>query len=468
VPSGAESRNVLTLRARQAVMRPLAGVLDDPMLRNGHALIFSAAVTQAIGVFYWIVAARNYPAAVVGRSSAAISITLFLSGLAQLNLMSTLIRFLPTSGTRTKRFILTIYAACAAVAGLTGLAFLFLIPWVEPELGFLRTGPFIAAWFVVSIITGTIFVLQDSALTGVRAAPFVPVENTIFSLIKLGLLFPLVSFLPGSGIYISWTAAFAISIIPTNAYLFFRAVPRHLQEQPAVGELPRFGEIRAYMVPDSLAGLLLLASTALLPLLIIDRLGAAKAGHYALAWIIGYSLYLVSLNMGSSLVVETAANQLELRARCLRSITHLAKLLLPLVILIIVGAPYILLVFGRGYAEADVPALRLLALAALPALITNMAISVTRSQRRMRVVVGIQVCICVLVWVLSALLMGPLGLTGLGAAWLTAQTLVAAALVARPRIWLPAKIPHRTARYRQDSMGEEPTKGAENNGGSNQ
>lgn len=417
------------------------GVLSDPMLRNGHALIASAAMTQAIGILYWIAAARLYPAAVVGRNSAAISITMFLAGVAELNLMSTLVRFLPTSGSRTTRFILTVYAASTVAAGLAGLVFFLLIPRVEPQLGFLLTGPLLGTWFVVSIITGAIFVLQDSALTGVRAATFVPVENTAFSLAKLGLLVPLATFLPRAGIYLSWTAGFALSVIPTNAYLFGRAVPRHLRRQPASGQLPAFRQIRAYVVPDSLAGLFLLASTALLPLLIIDRLGAAAAGHYALAWIIGYALYLVSLNMGSSLVVETAADQSALRERCLRTITHLARLLVPVVAVVIVAAPYILLVFGRGYAVADVTALRLLALAAFPALITNTAISVTRSQRRMRMVVAIQVAICALVWGLSDLFMGRLGITGLGAAWLIAQTVTATALLIWHRLWLPAAKP---------------------------
>jgi hypothetical protein len=62
------------------------------MLRNGYALIVSATVTQVLGVRYWIVAARTAPAAAVGRNSTAMSVMLFLAGVAELNLMSTLIR----------------------------------------------------------------------------------------------------------------------------------------------------------------------------------------------------------------------------------------------------------------------------------------------------------------------------------------------------------------------------------------
>jgi O-antigen/teichoic acid export membrane protein len=431
--------------------RPFARVLADPMLRNGHALIFSAGVTQAIGVLYWAVAARSYPAAVVGRNSAAISITLFLAGIAELNLMSTLVRFLPTTGTRSVRLILTAYAASTAVAAAIGVGFLFLIPHVEPQLDFLRSGPFLAMWFVVSIITGAIFVLQDSALTGVRAAPFVPLENATFSVLKLVMMVVLVGVVPASGIYVSWTAGFALAVIPTNIYLFARAIPRHLRRAPGQAPPPpRKADIRSYFVIDSLAGFFLLASTALLPLMIIDRLGPAAAGHYAMAWMIGYALYLVSLNMGASLVVETAADQSALRERSIRAISHLARLIVPVVALIVVAAPWMLAVFGPGYASAGTGALRLLALCALPALVTNTALSVARSQRRMSTVAGIQVAICALVWGLSAAFMGSLGITGVAAAWLIAQTATAAVLVAWPRLWLPpAAAPrHRLTRPR--------------------
>jgi hypothetical protein len=47
---------------RTRLVQPFASVLGDPMLRNGYALIVSAAATQVLGVLYWIVAARTAPA----------------------------------------------------------------------------------------------------------------------------------------------------------------------------------------------------------------------------------------------------------------------------------------------------------------------------------------------------------------------------------------------------------------------
>ncbi|HEY6311539.1 MAG TPA: hypothetical protein VIY52_12160 [Streptosporangiaceae bacterium] len=448
VPGRATGTPQRDYAARSIVRKPLdamRGVLADPMLRNGHALIASASVTQLVGVAFWIFAARLYPVAVVGRNSVAVTTMLFLAGAAELNLMSTLVKFAPTSGQRTMRLIVSAYLTSVSIGAVIGAIFIFLIPHVEPQLDFLRSSPYIALWFVFSVAMCTIFVLEDSALTGVRAATFVPIENSAFALLKLVLLVPFAWLLPSVGMYLSWTAAIVIIIIPTNFYLFARAVPRHLRKYPVASPAPQFRDIRAFLIPDSLAALFLLACTALLPLLILNRLGPAAAGDYALAWIIGYSLFLFSQNMGASLVVETAADQSRLRQLSLRSMTHLAKLLIPIVIVIVAAAPYLLLAFGRGYAEADVTPLRLLALAALPAIITNTAISATRSQRRMRMVLGIQVAICALVWGLSVMLIGHLGITGAAAAWLTAQTATALVLAVRPRSWMPSARPRAQA-----------------------
>ena len=64
LPSVPHSRpGSLLFGTRSRLLHPIAATLHDPMLRNGHALIFSSSITQVIGVFYWIVAARAYPAA---------------------------------------------------------------------------------------------------------------------------------------------------------------------------------------------------------------------------------------------------------------------------------------------------------------------------------------------------------------------------------------------------------------------
>ena len=58
--------------------------------------------------------------------------------------------------------------------------------------------------FVVIVTFWVVFVLQDSALTGLRATKWIPVENTLFGLAKLALLPLFIVLIPGQGIFLAW------------------------------------------------------------------------------------------------------------------------------------------------------------------------------------------------------------------------------------------------------------------------
>lgn len=98
--------------------------LRSPLFFNGYALTLSSAATSIIGLLYWLLAARYYPAEVVGRNSAAIATILFLSGLAGLNLDGTLIRFIPRAGQAAGRLVGMVYAISILVALLVSPVYL--------------------------------------------------------------------------------------------------------------------------------------------------------------------------------------------------------------------------------------------------------------------------------------------------------------------------------------------------------
>jgi hypothetical protein len=77
--------------------RPSLG-LTNPLLRNGYALVLNVGLTAALGVSFWVIAAREYSVADVGRGSAMVSALITLSTLGQLNLTTGLLRFLPRAG----------------------------------------------------------------------------------------------------------------------------------------------------------------------------------------------------------------------------------------------------------------------------------------------------------------------------------------------------------------------------------
>jgi len=106
------------------VRERLSSHLRVPMFRDGYALVLSGMVTAVFGAAYWVVAAHSYSAEYVGLNSAAISAMMLIAGIAQLNLSSALIRFVPLAGRSTRRVILGSYLVSIAVAGVLGVVFL--------------------------------------------------------------------------------------------------------------------------------------------------------------------------------------------------------------------------------------------------------------------------------------------------------------------------------------------------------
>src|SRR5919204_4550766 len=98
--------------------------LQVPLYRNGYALIASSGLTSALGLVYWLVAARAYPPSAVGVSAALISAMTLLANLAQLNLKSGFNRFLPRAGNATGRFVVRGYLLAVGVALIASLVFM--------------------------------------------------------------------------------------------------------------------------------------------------------------------------------------------------------------------------------------------------------------------------------------------------------------------------------------------------------
>jgi aminoglycoside phosphotransferase (APT) family kinase protein/O-antigen/teichoic acid export membrane protein len=420
----------------------LAGLvahMQAPLYRNGYALVLSSATTSALGVVYWILAARNYSTEVVGLNSAALSAILFLSSMSQLNLMSALNRFIPSAGRETGRLVVYSILISLVVALIASTAFILGVNIWAPVLSFVGSNPIFTAWFTLAVMAWCVFVLQDAALTGLRQATWVPVENTVFAVLKIVLLLALAGVFPRYGILASWTLPLLVTLLPVNRLLFRRLIPQHVQATQDTATPPTPRQIGRYIAGDYLGSLIWYATTSFLPVLVAVRAGATANAYFYLSWTIAYSFYLVSLNMGQSLIAEGAADQTQLDNYSYRMFVQTVRLLVPMVVVMLVGAPYILRVFGASYSAEGTLLLRLLSLSALPNIVTSLYTSMARVQRRMRQVVLVLSLLSVMVLALGYVLMGIYGISGIGVAWLVSQSIMAGYLLIRTHLrvaWL--------------------------------
>lgn len=402
--------------------------LRMPLYGNGYALVLSAATTSALGMLYWVLAARYYSTSAVGFNSAAISAMMFLSAVTRLNLNNVLIRFLPRAGRASSRLIGWSYAASALAGTLIGLLLcLFGSRWFS-TFGVLGGNPTVAVWFVVAILFWGIFVLQDGALSGLRQSKWVPIENTIFAVVKIVLLLALAHVAPTYGIFASWTIPVLLSLLPINWLIFGKLIPQHVHTTESVAQPIEMRQITSYIAGDYVGTLFSMGYSLLPSVMVLAVAGDTASAYFYLPWTIASSLQLIATNMTTSLTVEASLDRSRLALYTRRILVRTAQMLLPLIILIVAGAPLLLHVFNSNYASEGALLLRLLALAAIPNVITTLYISLARVQRRIVRVVVIQSLLCLLILGLSYSLLHTLGIVGVGVAWLASQGLLAAAI----------------------------------------
>jgi O-antigen/teichoic acid export membrane protein len=188
-----------------------------------------------------------------------------------------------------------------------------------------------------------------------------------------------------------------------------------------------------YAAADYGGSLLALAVTALLPVLIVAMSDAHTGGTFYVVWLIATSLNLLPTNMCASMTVEAIHSGADLAQESRRVAIHMARLLVPLVIGVLLLADWIMRVFGPEYASGGTTPLRIVAIAVLPAAVNTLYLATCRIRARGGEIVRVQAALTVLTLCGTAVALPVAGITGVAVAWLLAQLAVAAYAARRLR-----------------------------------
>ncbi|MEA2592795.1 MAG: hypothetical protein QOD62_2626 [Actinomycetota bacterium] len=417
-----------------APLRRLREDWRDTLLRNGYALIINVGATSVLGLLYWVLAARLYSPAEVGVGNAAISLMQLLAGIGgQLTFAAALARFIPRAGGGSRRLAFFSYL----LAGSAGVAVsLVYIAVIHIHVGFFNRIPavlghswLLAAALGASVTVWCLFALQDAVLTGIRQAVWIPVENGLYGVVKIGMLVALAHVTQHYGIFTSFTLPAFIALFPTNYFIFRRLLPRHMRASATEPVGVSVRSIRRFMGGDYLGTVLFMATGTLLPVLILARLGKAEAGYFASAYLIIYALDLVTVNLGVALMVEGAMDRSLLRHHAATVIRRILAIIGPAVAVLVLFAPRVLGVFGHAYAVHGSGLLRLLAVAVLAKAVTSLYIALSRVERRVGQIAFWQAVLLLSITGLSWWLMGRFGIDGVGLGYLVSQVVVAFCLL---------------------------------------
>jgi O-antigen/teichoic acid export membrane protein len=351
------------------------------------------------------------------------------SAIAQLNLVTAMLRFLPRAGRSSRRFVVACYGLTLALSALVALVVLVVLARFIPRLAPLVANVWWIGCFVVAVMAWSIFTLQDAVLTGVRRASWVPADNSVFGVAKIVFLVLLGGALPELGIFLSWVLAAAIAVVVISGAVVPRLLRAHVASAGGAVSVLAPRAVARFVAADYVGGLAWIAAITLIPIDVAQRLGGEANAYYSLSWVIVLPLYTISAATASSLVVSILAepDRAEVPRRVL---LQTAILVVPAALVLAAGAPFFLALFGPAYREHGTTVLRLLALSTIPALLCTLAFSVWRVQSRLGLLVWVRVVAYGAVVLLSWVLMGPYGIEGPPIAWLIVQTLAAAAILA--------------------------------------
>ncbi|EFL34162.1 conserved hypothetical protein [Streptomyces viridochromogenes DSM 40736] len=400
-----------------------SGHTHDSLFKNAYFLMLSTGVSAVLGLGFWLVAARYYSEEAVGQGSAAIAAMRLLASITATTMIGAVVRFVPRAGRETGRLVWGTYAASSLVVALAAAVFLLTLDAWGASYAPLGT-PTAGAVFVAACVAWALLTLQDGVLTGLRKAEWVPAGNAVFSVGKLALLAVFAGTLPVLGIFVSWAVAIAFSTLPLGWLIFRRLIPRQA-ELDRDKEPPKLRDMGRFLAGDSLGALFSLAMINLLPVMVAVRFTAAENGYFYVAYTVGGTMEFMAINMASSLTAHASHDPRQLADGVRGALRRMTLLLVPVVAVLVLFAPYILTPFSPDYAEHGSTVLRLLALGALPRVVVELYIGVLRVQGRTGVLAALQGAMCALVLGSAAVLFTPAGIAGAGWAVLLSMTLIA-------------------------------------------
>ena len=403
--------------------------LNDPLFKNSYYQMASAAVTSVLGFIFWIVAVRYFETAAVGLASAIIAALGLLSLFSNLGLGIGLIRFLPGARGKGNSMINTCFTLSGLASMVIALIFLAGLEFWSPALLPVFQHPVFFAAFIVFAIVWALNPLISCAFLAKRSTEFTFIQNALASFLKLALIIPFAVFFNSAfGIFAS--AGVAMSVALLIAIFWFLPKVQQGYFPLCIVRREVLNEISHYSGGNYVARISLQSSPLVLPLMVINILGAEMSAYFYIAWSITAILIVIPTSIFNSLFAEGSNEEETLQVNTKKSLKLFLLLLLPAILVVLVIADKVLLLFGQAYSQNGALLLRIIAVSIIPYSVNYLYITIARVKMDISGVIKVSAAITCLTLGLCYFLMLNMGLPGIGLGWLAGHSIVATPVAA--------------------------------------
>lgn len=336
--------------------------------------MISTLTSSFSGFFFWMIVARFYPVYEVGLAAALISTIFLISVLSLMGFDVSLIKYIPEVEDKENLINTCLCTTLLVSLILTSIFIAGLDLW-SPYLLILRENLQLLSLFVgfslilplqllqsQGIFVGfreTKYSFYQAIITLLRMAivPFLVVYGSIGILAPYGLT-PLISFF--AGLY------FTNKIYPY--------VPKFKIDKNILQAILHFsGGNYVSRVLETLPSFIL-------PILVINKLGAEINAYFYIAWQISMLVLIFSKSISNSLFAEIVSNKDDKRYLVIKSLKFMSILLLIFIGGTFLFGKYLLMLFGNEYVVNSYPLLCTLVLASVPFSFNTIYVGIMRSK----------------------------------------------------------------------------------------
>jgi O-antigen/teichoic acid export membrane protein len=328
------------------------------ILSTAGSLLGSIAATSLLGFPYWWVAAHAFPAAAVGFAAATVSAMTLLGTIGMLGLGTLLTGELPRRASDRESLLSTALMSATCAGLLLGLIFAVVAPEPLGLHGFGgRLEPILL--FAGGVALTSVTMVIDQAMIGLLRGSLQLWRNIIFSVSKLAVL----AVVGIAALSVGGLVIFATWVVGLSLSLVWLALAARRQGARLYRCRPRWSLVRHWRrsaIEHHFLNLALQAPTLAMPLVIAATVSVtASAYFYTASLITGFLSYgAIALTLALYAVgvrdQQSLAPALRLTLRLAFGVILLANLVL------LVGARFILQIFGPEYAAHAATALRII------------------------------------------------------------------------------------------------------------
>jgi O-antigen/teichoic acid export membrane protein len=248
-------------------------------------------------------------------------------------------------------------------------------------------------------------------------------QDMITSLLRFIPLFIFASIYAQYGIFTSWGLSLFVATM-TGILVFIPITQRGYNPKISINK-NILGKMVQFSLSNYLVTMFGILPSSILPLIVLNRLGADQNAYFYISWTISNIIAMVPSAVNTSLFAEGANDTKTLNAYVKRSLIFTSLLLIPLLGIILIFGKWLLVIFGAKYSQNATTLLKILSVTALPLSINLLYYTIKRIQKRMKNVVMLTGLISIVVIGFTNFLLRPMGLIAAGIVWLGANTLVA-------------------------------------------